>query len=171
MEDEDHYLAPENFSMVEDGVYRSAFPRTKHCKFILTLGLRSVVPLVPEDYPETMATFYENSGVSLLPHGLDGNKWPFKSIDVEKFATILKLILDPSNRPLLIHCNKAKNQFPHLLFHYLCWLNNFSFWIDSDAVRANIELDAWWLVSVRFEDGGFHRSYQSTLCFLIRNLD
>lgn len=103
-------LAPDNFSMVEPGVYRSAFPRTKHCKFIASLHLKSVVPLVPEDYPEAMSSFYEKNGVSLCSHGLDGNKWPFKSIDLQDFRQVINFILDPANRPLLVHCNKGKHR-------------------------------------------------------------
>jgi tyrosine-protein phosphatase SIW14 len=116
VDEEEVYLAPENFSMVEDGVYRSAFPRTKHCKFLSTIGLKSVVPLVPEDYPAAMVTFYESSGIRLLPHGLDGNKWPFKSIDIPMFVSILHLILNPGNRPLLIHCNKVSRAVIHSFY-------------------------------------------------------
>ena len=103
-------LAPENYSMVEPGVYRSAFPRTKHCKFLADLNLTSVVPLVPEDYPDAMSSFYTKSGIKLCPHGLDGNKWPFKQIDVKDFQKVIWFILDPNNRPLLVHCNKGKHR-------------------------------------------------------------
>lgn len=50
-------LAPENFSMVESGVYRSAFPRSKNIPFLRSLGLRSVVALIPEDYPVHMTGY------------------------------------------------------------------------------------------------------------------
>ena len=107
---EEDLLAPENFSLVEDGVYRSAFPRTKHCKFLANLNLKHVVPLVPEDYPEAMCSFYEKAGITLQCAGLDGNKWPFKGIDLEEFRGVIRFILDPANRPLLIHCNKGKHR-------------------------------------------------------------
>jgi len=44
-------ISPENFGMVENGVYRSSFPRSRNIPFLRTLGLVSVVPLVPESYP------------------------------------------------------------------------------------------------------------------------
>lgn len=79
-------LAPENFSMVEKGVYRSAFPRSKNIPFLRSLRLRAVVALIPEDYPAHMTDFYEQYGVKLISHGLDGNKWPFKEInEIGKF--------------------------------------------------------------------------------------
>lgn len=39
-------LAPENFSMVTRGIYRSAFPRSKNLIFLKRLGLKTVIPLV-----------------------------------------------------------------------------------------------------------------------------
>jgi tyrosine-protein phosphatase SIW14 len=110
LEDESDLLAPENFSMVEPGVYRSAFPRTKHIKFIQSLKLKSVIALIPEEYPEAMAEFYNSKNIILLSHGLDGNKWPFKDINHFEFNKALVDVLNENNRPLLIHCNKGKHR-------------------------------------------------------------
>jgi tyrosine-protein phosphatase SIW14 len=104
------FLAPDNFACVENGVYRSSFPRTKNCLFLQKLGLKSVVSLVPEDYPKSMADFYDANGIALISHGLEGNKWPFKGIDLFALNTVLIDILNPENRPLLIHCNKGKHR-------------------------------------------------------------
>jgi tyrosine-protein phosphatase SIW14 len=109
-EEEADFLAPENFGTVEVGVFRSAFPRTKNIPFLRHLGLKAVVPLVPEDYPTAMLDFYSQSGIKLISHGMDGNKWPHKELDIEEVTRALLNILDPSNRPLLIHCNKGKHR-------------------------------------------------------------
>jgi tyrosine-protein phosphatase SIW14 len=106
----DSFLAPENFAIVENGVYRSAFPRTKNCLFLQKLGLKAVVSLVPEEYPKSMVDFYDANGITLISHGLDGNKWPFKAIDLAQLNNVLIDILNPENRPLLIHCNKGKHR-------------------------------------------------------------
>lgn len=71
-ESEVELLAPENFAMVEHGVFRSSFPRTKNIPFLQRLNLKSVVSLVPEDYPEAMIDFYKLNGTRLFPLGLDG---------------------------------------------------------------------------------------------------
>jgi tyrosine-protein phosphatase SIW14 len=110
MDDPGFILAPENFALVEKGIYRSAFPRSKNHTFLKRLQLRSVVSLVPEDYPTGLAAFYESNGIKLLAFGVDGNKWPFKEIDHDLMSTILLTILDERNRPLLIHCNKGKHR-------------------------------------------------------------
>lgn len=109
-EDDVEYLAPENFTMVEPGVYRSAFPRTKNLQFLKQLNLKSVVSLVPEDYPAAMLEYYSTNGIRLISVGLDGNKWPFKEINAQGMQTVLQHILNEKNRPLLIHCNKGKHR-------------------------------------------------------------
>jgi len=107
---EDNLLAPDNFAMVEPGVYRSAFPRSKNIGFLKSLGLKSVVSLVPEDYPQDMADFYEENDIKLLSHGLYGNKWPFKQINEDALRNVVSCVLNPNNRPMLIHCNKGKHR-------------------------------------------------------------
>ena len=109
-QEDEELLVPENFAMVEPGVYRSSFPRSKNMRFLKTLGLKSVVALIPEDYPVHMVEFYKQCNVQLFHHGLDGNKWPFKEIDEIDFKVVLRDVLDPANRPLLIHCNKGKHR-------------------------------------------------------------
>jgi len=107
---EEDILSPENFSMVEPGVFRSSFPRSKNMGFIKRLHLRTVISLVPEEYPDYLIEFYDSCGTQLITHALEGNKGPFKQIDEVDFCKALRTILELSNRPLLIHCNKGKHR-------------------------------------------------------------
>jgi tyrosine-protein phosphatase SIW14 len=107
---DDEFIVPENFAMVEPGVYRSSFPRSKNIPFLRTLKLKSVISLVPEEYPPKLLEFYELSGIVLRSHGLEGNKWPFKGIEYIALCDTLQDILKEENRPLLIHCNKGKHR-------------------------------------------------------------
>jgi tyrosine-protein phosphatase SIW14 len=86
-------LPPENFSLVDRGIYRSAFPRAKNQLFLLKLGIRSIIPLVPEDYPQVMIDFCQRHGILLLKYGVDGNKWPFKEIDDSVLHNALATIM------------------------------------------------------------------------------
>jgi tyrosine-protein phosphatase SIW14 len=104
------FLPMANFAMVEQGVYRSAFPRTKNISFLKRLKLKAVVSLVPEDYPPAMLKYYDDNGIKLLSHGLEGNKWPFQDIDDEDLLATIRDVLKEENRPLLIHCNKGKHR-------------------------------------------------------------
>jgi len=101
---------PENFAMVETGIYRSAFPRSKNIPFLRRLRLKSVIVLVPEEVSETMTKFYSSVGTRLVRHGTDGNKWPFKEIEVNEMLLALADVLNPANQPALIHCNKGKHR-------------------------------------------------------------
>ena len=70
----DSYLivAPDNFSMVESGVYRSAFPNEKNYGFLKTLNIKTVISLVTEEYPSNLMEFYKAHNITLISHGLDG---------------------------------------------------------------------------------------------------
>lgn len=119
---EDLLIAPENFSMVEHGVYRSAFPRSKNLPFLKSLNLKSVIPLVPEDVPDILIEFYEKNNIALKQHGLNGNKYPFKELEFKDVIKILKDILNTANRPVLIHCNKGKHRTGSIIGNIICLL-------------------------------------------------
>ena len=115
--EEDLVLPPENFSMIEPGVYRSAFPRGKNQSFLLRLGIKTIIPLVPEEYPVAMADFCARNNIKLVDIcGTDGNKWPFKEIDEEVLKRALFYVMHTNDkqgyeyRPCLIHCNKGKHR-------------------------------------------------------------
>lgn len=57
--------------------------------FLSKLNLKSVLPLVPEDYPENMVDLYNAHGIKLIAIGFDGNKWPFKEIEEWQFSRAL----------------------------------------------------------------------------------
>ena len=109
-ESDEELFPPENFAMVETGVYRSAFPRSKNIPFLRRLRLKTVIALVPEEVSDTMTRFYASQGTRLIKHGTDGNKWPFKEIGEAEFVAALRDVLNPANQPTLIHCNKGKHR-------------------------------------------------------------
>lgn len=111
-------LPPENFSMVDKGIYRSSFPRTKNIDFLRKLKLKNVCALIPEDYPTAMLDFYKQCNTNLFHCGLTGNKWPHGEIDNASMMMALKYILDPHNHPILIHCNKGKHRTGSLVGCY-----------------------------------------------------
>ena len=110
MPHEEILIAPENFTMVEPGVYRSAFPRTKNMGFLDYLELKSVVSLVLEDYPLQLVEFYKRNNIELITMGVEGNKGAFKGIHLDTFYEVMKVIMNNKKRPLLIHCNKGKHR-------------------------------------------------------------
>ncbi|CAL5408267.1 unnamed protein product [Camellia sinensis] len=125
--DGDELLAPPlNFAMVDYGVFRSGFPESANFSFLQTLGLRSIVYLCQEPYPEANLRFLNANGIQLFQFGIDGCKWvkwynwaeptmkaqaePFANIPEDKIREALKVVRDIKNHPLLIHCKRGKHR-------------------------------------------------------------
>lgn len=101
---------PANFGMVDKGVYRSGFPDAVNFGFLRGLGLRSIVYLCPEPYPEANSEFLEVEGIHLFQFGIEGNKDPYVCIPVDAIMGALRVLLDVRNHPVLIHCKRGKHR-------------------------------------------------------------
>ncbi|XP_051125633.1 tyrosine-protein phosphatase DSP1-like [Andrographis paniculata] len=114
---------PLNFSMVDYGVFRSGFPDTQNFPFLKTLGLRSIIYLCPETYPEANMQFLKDNGIRLFQFGIEGSKEPFVSIPDEMIRKALQVLLDERNRPVLIHCKRGKHRTGCLVGCLRKWQN------------------------------------------------
>ncbi|KAI9179022.1 tyrosine-protein phosphatase siw14 [Blastocladiella emersonii ATCC 22665] len=103
-------VPPLNFAMVASGVYRSGYPNRKNFAFLRTLGLKSIVYLDPEEYRPDNVEFVTAEGITVFQYAVKGNKEPFQEIDEADVRGALERLLDPANRPILIHCNKGKHR-------------------------------------------------------------
>ncbi|VVA90031.1 unnamed protein product [Arabis nemorensis] len=108
--DELNLIPPLNFSMVDNGIFRSGFPDSGNFSFLQTLGLRSIIYLCPEPYPESNIQFLKSNGIKLFQFGIEGNKEPFVNIPDHKIRKALKVLLDEKNHPVLIHCKRGKHR-------------------------------------------------------------
>jgi tyrosine-protein phosphatase SIW14 len=109
-EGEDLYIPPLNFSMVDNGIFRSGFPDSANFSFLQTLGLRSIICLCPEPYPEANKEFINSNGIKLFQFGIEGYKEPFVNIPQDTIRDALKVVLDVRNHPVLIHCKRGKHR-------------------------------------------------------------
>jgi len=107
---EELYNPPLNFAMVDNGIFRSGFPDTANFSFLQTLGLRSIVYLCPEPYPEPNMEFLKTNEIHLFQFGIEGCKEPFVNIPEDTIREALKFVLDVRNHPLLIHCKRGKHR-------------------------------------------------------------
>ncbi|KAF0917414.1 hypothetical protein E2562_017863 [Oryza meyeriana var. granulata] len=103
-------VPPLNFAMVDHGVYRSGFPDVSNLPFLESLRLRSVLCLCPEPYPEANQEFLRAHGIRLFQFGIDGSKEPFVNIPEDRIREALKVVLDVTNHPVLIHCKRGKHR-------------------------------------------------------------
>lgn len=101
---------PENFSPVCGEIYRSSFPRVENFSFLSKLGLRSILMLIPEEYPSENTQFVEENGIQLFQVGMSGNKEPFVHLPDDILSRALEIAINPANHPLLIHCNRGKHR-------------------------------------------------------------
>ncbi|RWR76279.1 putative tyrosine-protein phosphatase [Cinnamomum micranthum f. kanehirae] len=104
------FIPPLNFSMVDTGVFRSGFPNVSNFGFLETLGLRSILYLCPEPYPEPNLEFLKSNGIRLFEFGIEGYKEPFVNIPEDTVREALKVVLDVRNHPVLIHCKRGKHR-------------------------------------------------------------
>ncbi|KAM9890402.1 hypothetical protein OXX79_011454 [Metschnikowia pulcherrima] len=101
---------PENFAPVVNKIYRSSFPQTQNFGFLKKLRLKSVLCLIPEEYPQAQSEFFEKEGIRLFQLGMSGNKEPFVKISSELITKAIKIVINPENQPILIHCNRGKHR-------------------------------------------------------------
>ncbi|KGN47970.1 probable tyrosine-protein phosphatase DSP4 isoform X1 [Cucumis sativus] len=137
---DDLFVPPLNFAVVDTGIFRSGFPDSSNFSFLQTLGLRSIICLCPEPYPEASMDFLNSNGIRLFQFGIEGSKAgsdkvdayvnlilecmrnldmsadqmyflePFVNIPDYTIREVLKIILDVRNRPVLIHCKRGKHR-------------------------------------------------------------
>ncbi|XP_041003037.1 tyrosine-protein phosphatase DSP1-like [Juglans microcarpa x Juglans regia] len=107
---ENPYIPPLNFSMVDNGIFRSGFPDSANFSFLQTLGLRSIICLCPEPYPAANMEFLKSNGIKLFQFGIEGYKEPFVNIPENTIREALKVVLDIRNHPVLIHCKRGKHR-------------------------------------------------------------
>ncbi|KAH1062267.1 hypothetical protein GLYMA_02G267900v4 [Glycine max] len=107
---EDLFIPPLNFAMVDNGIFRSGFPEPANFSFLQTLGLRSIIYLCPEPYPEANMEFLKSNGIKLFQFGIEGHKEPFVNIPEDTIREALKVVLDVRNHPVIIHCKRGKHR-------------------------------------------------------------
>ncbi|KAL5573493.1 hypothetical protein UlMin_023090 [Ulmus minor] len=107
---EELFTPPLNFAMVDNGIFRSGFPDSANFSFLQTLGLRSIICLCPEPYPEANMEFLKSNGIRLFQFGIEGYKEPFVNIPEDTIREALKVVLDVRNHPVLIHCKRGKHR-------------------------------------------------------------
>ncbi|PGH36332.1 hypothetical protein GX50_00837 [[Emmonsia] crescens] len=101
---------PDNFAEVVKGVYRSSFPLPVHLDSIARLNLKTIITLVDEEWSPDYGEFIRKNGIKSHVIPIMANKAPHVSTPYGTVIEVLKIILNPMNHPVLIHCNKGKHR-------------------------------------------------------------
>ncbi|TAQ85072.1 hypothetical protein B7494_g6591 [Chlorociboria aeruginascens] len=103
--EEGHHL---NFGSVIPGkIYRSSYPEAEDFAYLGTLGLKTIVTLVEKEFPASFKSFIQTNGIQHCIFQMKGTK---DGIPQAVMNSIMKVVLDQENHPLLIHCNHGKHR-------------------------------------------------------------
>ncbi|KAJ9655972.1 tyrosine-protein phosphatase siw14 [Coniosporium apollinis] len=103
-------VPPPNFGAVVAGkIYRSSFPHPENLDFLGTLKLKTILTLVNTPYPEANVEFVKQRDIQHVTILLPANKEVIRVSQCD-MTRVLNVVLDTSNHPLLIHCNKGKHR-------------------------------------------------------------
>jgi tyrosine-protein phosphatase SIW14 len=104
------YVPPANYGAVLPGsIYRSSYPAEKNYEFIKDLKIKTILTLVPEPISPEYQTFMDSTGIQHFQVHIKANKGEVR-VESCEMSRALRLILDRTNHPILIHCNKGKHR-------------------------------------------------------------
>ncbi|HXU38450.1 MAG TPA: hypothetical protein VN937_18990 [Blastocatellia bacterium] len=94
-----------NFGCINENFYRGAQPRESDYADLSAAGVKTVIDL-QEDGEAREQQLVEAAGMKFYRIGLSDSSWPSN----EKAAQFLKLVNDPANQPVFIHCHGGKHR-------------------------------------------------------------
>ncbi|KAI9170885.1 Tyrosine-protein phosphatase SIW14 [Paramyrothecium foliicola] len=100
---------PLNFGVVVPGVYRSSYPKPDNYGFVKDLKLKTMVTLVKkEEDDHDFDSFLTENGIRHVVFNIKGTKK--EAIPPKMINSILGVILNRQNYPLMLHCNHGKHR-------------------------------------------------------------
>ncbi|KAI2784195.1 tyrosine phosphatase family-domain-containing protein [Daldinia loculata] len=99
---------PVNFAVVLPGLYRSGYPKAADYPFMRTLKLKTIVTLVGKDLPDGYQQFIEANRIKHEIFDMTGTKKA--EIPIKMMQSIISIVSNRENYPLLIHCNQGKHR-------------------------------------------------------------
>ena len=101
---------PVNFTQVGPGIYRGSYPQAAHFSALQPLRLKTIITLLPGEILPDYQSFMRTGGIAHYQIQILANKDPDVYTGDEVVNKVIKLILDPANHPILLHCNKGKHR-------------------------------------------------------------
>ena len=99
-------IPPFRYAMVEEGLYRGAYPREPNFRFLERLQLRSLVSLSPKAPSEALLEFCAAHNIAHthipLAKFKESDRVPLDDGDAARQA--LELLVNPARLPLFVHC-------------------------------------------------------------------
>lgn len=116
---------PLNFGVVVPGLYRSSYPKPSDFEYIKSLKLKTVVYVSPsllhdsiltcirtlvkkDDRDHELESFLSAQGIRQVVIHMKGTKK--EAIPLKTMKSILSVVLNKENHPLMLHCNHGKHR-------------------------------------------------------------
>ncbi|KAI1214417.1 tyrosine phosphatase family-domain-containing protein [Annulohypoxylon truncatum] len=99
---------PVNFAMVVPGLYRSGYPQAPDYSFMRTLKLKTIVTLVGKELPDGYEQFIKGNHIKHEIFDMAGTKKA--DIPAKTMQSIIAVVGNRKNYPLLVHCNQGKHR-------------------------------------------------------------
>jgi tyrosine-protein phosphatase OCA6 len=96
-------IPPFRFALVEEGVYRGAYPSLINFRFLQRLQLRTVVSLLPEAPTSDLLSWCEANGIRNHAERVAVFKDEV-TLSQDRAAAILQLLALPERQPVYLHC-------------------------------------------------------------------
>jgi len=96
-------IPPFRYAIVEEGVFRGAYPTEKNFRFLRRLKLKTIISLTPKRPSKVIVGFSEQEGIVLKHFHVPKFKDDVP-ISSSQMVQLLQLIIDPNNLPVYIHC-------------------------------------------------------------------
>ena len=95
----------DNFGQVNSSYYRGAQPKGGHYARLAALGVKTVIDLT-KDGDAQEANLVQGAGMSFYRIPMTTHEPPSK----DKVAEFLKLVDDPANQPVYVHCQGGRHR-------------------------------------------------------------
>jgi tyrosine-protein phosphatase SIW14 len=94
-----------NFGCINEKLYRGAQPKGSDYQDLAALGVKTIIDL-QQDGERDEQQRVEAAGMKFFRIGLSDSSWPAP----EQAAQFIKLVNDPANQPVFIHCHGGRHR-------------------------------------------------------------
>ena len=94
-----------NFGCINESFYRGAQPKGRDYDQLAAMGVKTVIDL-QQDGERNEEQMVEAAGMKFYRIGLSDSSWPSR----EKAEQFLKIVNDPANQPVFVHCHGGRHR-------------------------------------------------------------
>ncbi|KND01707.1 uncharacterized protein SPPG_03501 [Spizellomyces punctatus DAOM BR117] len=94
---------PIRYGIVEEDLFRGAYPKERNFRFLRRLRLTAILSLTPEPPNADLSAFCVANNITSIHVRVDKPK-EHVPLSFQKTSQILAILADPSNHPLFVHC-------------------------------------------------------------------